>query len=395
MKVSDLRSIFSFRKNPPLPGCDVLFIASPANFSEPQGEGNFISTQLNPFLVEAIAQGYRVHNVLLPGSGSLRRKTNFAVTSFPRIAISSAPGILLSWLCKIFNHSVADKPSLREHFRSYLPTWKEVLLTMKPKILIGIGLREEVLREAKSLGIYSIEVQHGLLTGDWMKKYWPQLVPDVFFVWDEHTAEISNGLGIPARVTGHPYLEISRTTTFGQSASGNLAVVALAYDSPHTADPFGCMPLDLFVLARKIYLEGYELIFRIHPTIAGERPWVTQMLGVWVLLHFPRGAISNPLKSPVTGLAEKASFLITTGSSLAFEFGVLSKVSLVLDDEARIRFRKNLGPPERATYLIPPPGIWPPRLGSSDAYLSTGLVEFTGGDELRDILLNIQTDSSE
>jgi hypothetical protein len=330
--------------------------------------------------------------VLLPGTGSLRRKTNFAVASFPRIPISSAPGILLSWLSKILNHSVTDRPSLREHFRSYLPTWREVLSTMKPKIIIGIGLREEVLREAKSLGIYSVEVQHGLLTGDGMRMYWPKLAPDEFFVWDEHTAEIANGLGIPARVTGHPYLDISRTKTLGQSTAGNLAVVALTYDLPHSADPFGCMPHDLFVLARKIYFEGYELIFRIHPTITGERPWVAKMLGAWVLLHFPRAAISSPLKSPVPGLVEKSSFLITTDSSLAFEFGILSKVSLVLDDKARIRFRKNLGPPERATHLIPPPGIWPPRLESRVAYLSHGLPKFTGGNALREILLNIRTD---
>lgn len=332
---------------------------------------------------------------MLPGTGSLKRKTNFPVNSFPRIAMSSIPGILLSWLRKILNRSVVDKPSLREHFRSNSPAWKEVLSTMKPKILIGIGLREELLMEAKSLGIYSIEIQHGLLTGEWMKEYWPKSVPDKFFVWDEHTAEIANGLGISARVTGHPYLQMSRSEIPGQSSAGNVAVVALSYNSIDSADPFGCLPRDLYFLARKIYSEGYELMFRIHPTLAAEHPWVSSLLRFWTFLHFPRGSISNPFKSGVPQLAERSSLVITTDSSLAYEFAILSKVSIVLDDVARTRFRRHLGSPEMATSLIPEPNIWPPGCGFVSAQLGTGTREFTGHDALHDILLNIRTDSSD
>lgn len=345
--------MFSLRKDEALTQCDVLFVASPANFVERYGN-TFTADKLHPFLTGAESANLLTHTVFLPGNGSFNGRSAFVVRPFPRISAYSALQIFFAWLLPLSKRSVAPKPLLGDHFESFQPSWRDVLLATKPKIVIGIGLREDLLKECKSLDIYSIEVQHGLLSGASMRDlYWPNLVPDMFFVWDEYTAEMASSSGIEATIVGHPYFANPKTQFPHSGQTKKPVAVALAYDSTNSIDPFGSLPFEVWHIAKKLEGEGYRLRFRIHPVMSSERPIVTRLLRFWLRLKFRNFEVDDHKKSSVRQLAARTEFMVTLDSSLAYEFAILGKKAVVIDNEARQRIRKCLGDFDLDRELLP------------------------------------------
>lgn len=385
LNILKLSRAFRLFKVPEMEECDVLFVASPSDFMERKGTV-YTSDKLGTYIEGAKLADFKVGIILLEGTGSLRRPAAFEVHSFPGIPVTFAFAETFAWLKHSFVHRSGPTTSIRDHLRIYLPTWSQVLSVTRPKVVIGIGLRQDLLQAARDLKIPTIEVQHGIASAELMKAYWPELAPDTFFVWDNHTADLSEKAGMKAVVTGHPHLSTSSLESAQNSTCQKAVAIALTYEAEDSVDPFGCFPSEVFAIAKELTRTGYALKFRLHPTLVGEKLVTSILLKVWILLRFPKSKVLNPKRSSVRDFASQTDFLLTRESSLAFEFSLFGRKAIVTNDEARVVFREHLGESFNARNLVPDIGELPPIFEAPNDLLGDCDRSFRGVEALIQIL---------
>lgn len=377
-------------QNPVIPNCDVLFVASPSNFMEPS-EAAYASDKLGPYIEGAQLNNVQFTTMLLPGTGSLGKSLPYRVYPFPRIPASLVFTATMKWVKSTYPGRQWSKPRYTDHLRGHVPKWNQVLTSVRPKLIVGIGLRQDLLQAAKESNIATVEVQHGLATGESMREvYWPDLVPDFFFVWDKHTADMAEKVGIKAIVTGHPYLSTNGLEFERNSHSQRAAAIAVTYEAKDSSDPFGCIPREVFDTAKQLLQEGYKLKFRLHPAFAGEKFFTSVLLRLWIWLHFPNSQIINPKRFTVRDVAMQTDFLLTRDSSLAFEFNLFGRKAVVTSGEARVRFRNHLGESFDAKSLIPDFGRLPPTYESPVDLLASFNRSFIGVEHLLNLVGEIK-----
>lgn len=312
---------------------DVLFIASPSDIVTPSETG-LRSQHLDRFIFTIQQMGLGAVLVLRPNTGRIRGKTSYKVSSFPRLGILRFLGILSRGLMGGGLISGKRLEEVRDKLSASRPDWKMLLQHVSPRIVIGIGLSDDLCKAARELSIPTVEVQHGFFVD--MPPYWQHSLPDYFFAWDYSSAEKATEAGHKGIVAGHPLDHERGPISSAAVRNGKpLCCVALSWDEQDTSDRFGSMSPEVLSAARHLQGLNVTLVVRLHPVM-------TQIsaLNLWrykkeILRLLPNSIIHNPTRISLADTVSLCSFALTHSSSIAFDFAVSGKASIVIEEHAR------------------------------------------------------------
>lgn len=312
---------------------EVLFIASPSDIVTPSATG-LRSQHLDRFIFTIQEMGLRSVLVLRPNTGRIRGKSSYKVSSFPRLGILRFFGILGKGLMGGSLLSKKRLDEVRDKLSASRPGWKVLLQHVSPRIVIGIGLSDDLCKAARELSIPTVEVQHGFFVD--MPAYWKHSLPDYFFAWDYSSAEKATEAGLKGIVAGHPLDHVGDPSRSAAVQNGKkFCCVALSWDEQNTSDRFGSMSPEVLSAARHLQDLNCTLVVRLHPVL-------TQIsaLNLWrykkeIMRLLPNAIIHNPTRVSLADTVSLCSFALTQSSSIAFDFAVYGKASIVLDSDAR------------------------------------------------------------
>lgn len=225
-------------------------------------------------------------------------------------------------------------PELRQAIWSGSPSWDMVLRAVSPKLVIGIGLSDELCKSARALSIQTIEVQHGLFTA--MPEYWRHYLPDYFFCWDTSSAEKASVAGLNSVVAGHPFDSLVELRTSG--VKGNSSVVCcvgLSWGQEGAVDRFGSLSPSVLSAAKGFEASGAKLVLRLHPVMASLPNFKVRRYLREIRKALPEALIHNPFEVSLLESITASSFALTEESSIAFDFALLGKSTIVLNDKVR------------------------------------------------------------
>ena len=313
---------------------DVLFVASLSDITVPSDKG-FLSQYLHPYVLATQSLDLSSIVILRPNtSGRFAKRTAYKITLFPRISNLRLMRKILGAIFygKALLGGVESK--LRGAIRSESPTWDKVLRAVSPKLVIGIGLSDDLCESARALSIQTIEVQHGFFTE--MPKYWKQHLPDYFFCWDTPSAAKASVAGLNSVVAGHPFdtLVASRKSSI-QDSSSVVCCVGLSWDEKGTVDSFGSFSPALLSAAKSLEASGVKLVLRLHPVMSSLSNLKVRRYLREIRNLLPQALIHNPYEVSLLDSIAASSFALTEASSIAFEFALLGKSTVVLNDKAR------------------------------------------------------------
>lgn len=313
---------------------DILFVASLSDITVPSDKG-FLSQYLHPYVLATQSLDLSSIFIVRPNtSGGLAKRTAYKITLFPRI---SNLRLMKTILRAIFYGKAllgGVESELRRAIRSGSPSWDEVLRAVSPKLVIGIGLSDDLCKSARALSIQTIEVQHGFFTE--MPKYWKQYLPDYFFCWDTSSAAKASVAGLNSVVAGHPFdpLVASRELSI-QASSSVVCCVGLSWDENGTVDSFGSFSPSLLSAAKGLEASGAKLVLRLHPVMSSLSNLKVRKYLREIRNLLPQALIHNPYEVSLLDTIAASSFALTESSSIAFDFALLGKSTIVLNDKAR------------------------------------------------------------
>jgi hypothetical protein len=312
---------------------DVLFVASPSDITTPSNQG-LVSQYLHPLYLACQDLGLSSLVLIRPNLGRVSGKSVYRTAPFPRVRLHKILRTLgRSILVGKFRWKILEQ-ELREVVRSESPTWRDVLKGVSPRLVIGIGLPDDLCKSSREAGIPTIEVQHGFFAE--APPYWRDYFPDFFFSWDISSAEKISKVGLRPIVLGHPfeYQELLGANDKGGS-SPLVCCVTLSWGEEGTADRFGSLSPAVLKAARKLQASGVSLLVRIHPVIS-KFHWLKYSLYVNEIRSLlPRAIIHNPMQVPLLKTVSESDFALTEWSSMAFDFALMGKATIVLNKEWR------------------------------------------------------------
>ena len=324
----------------------LVVVCSSTSILTPSAEG-LISDKLDPYIQEAINQGWVVLVVLRGATEKLQGKSPYRVSKFPGISFQKLSlGLIRSVFDSARSMSRLTLETLRLTWRESRGSWEDVFEKLNPDMVIGTGLYEEIIEACQLRSIKAIEVQHGLFSKSNLDTYWPRIFPDIFFTWDMLSAEIAHSKGMYAIVTGHPMAEenwilnrsIELSNKSNQSSVKRLSF-ALSWGETGAADPFFTMTQDLRLKVDQVVELGFTPVFRIHPAFT-DRKLRALLLSIWLKLNWPSSVIEAPRKRGLRETISDCTALISHSSSTTLEFGFAGKKTLVLDERMRSYYRR-------------------------------------------------------
>ncbi len=320
--------------------CEVLFVLSPADIATPSSGGIF-SLQLDGLLQAATGLGMTTGFITRPEDPLPSEKSKYEVFPFP---VFPLPKIILRLLLIslkfVFKrkHGSVSKDDLRSCF---FPSWSSVLARSNPRLVIGIGLPDELCETSRRKGVPSAEVQHGMFDS-FPRHYWSSNPPDYFLAWDSVSAKKARASHIASTVIGHP-LALPPQIDYKDGGATPLGCVALSWDWPGGAlDKRGSISPALAEASKWLQDFGYKLILRPHPVLATLPNFQWKRYVRTIRRIIPGSEVFNPLEWSWPEMIARCDFLLTHDSSSAFEFGIASKPSVVLDETARTQIQLSL-----------------------------------------------------
>lgn len=315
------------------PNHDVLFVASPSDITTPSEQG-LISLYLHPLYLACQDLGLSSLVVLHPNVGKMSEKSLYQIESFPRIKL---PRILRATSLAILRGRFWWKSleqELREVVRNESPSWRDVLFSISPKLVIGIGLTDDICKAAHDAQIPTIEVQHGFFVE--MPRYWQRYFPDYFLSWDPESQGKAVAAGLESIVGGHPFDFVDSVSSGRVTLnSPPVCCVTISWDERETADSFGSMTHGVLKAAKEFQSTGVTLVIRLHPVMA-QLPWRKAKRYVKALKKLLPGAIiENPRKVALLDSIIACDFGLTESSSTAIDFALLGKATVVINEKAR------------------------------------------------------------
>lgn len=171
-----------------------IVVCSKANFYGQSGE-----LQNSPLLISALKQFKLVasdlHLIILRSS---MKRYILTLVKNPYLALN----VLLIILFKTPRKSMAMGKIKYLIQAKQVVEWEKILLRIKPKQIIGIGLPRPLIIAAKLMNIPSIEVQHGILTANTIEFYWNfsynniDCKPNAILGWDVFFKDLVEDYGI-------------------------------------------------------------------------------------------------------------------------------------------------------------------------------------------------------
>jgi hypothetical protein len=312
---------------------EVLYVASPCDISMPS-ENGLVSQYLQPFHQSIERMGFTSVTVLRPNTGPFRGVSRYRIHRFPRIRNRRLVGVLFRSFPSRYMSSRDIWREIRQKVRVNSPHWSDLLEQVRPKLVIGIGLTDEICEAARQASIPTIEVQHGFF--EETLPYWKKTLPDYFFCWDDLSAEKAKAAGLRAVVSGHPFEHlVGSNSKISKTSRGTVCCVCLSWGDTNSVDKFGSLSPAVFDWAKEIQASGVELVLRLHPVMSRMSLLESKRYAAELRRLIPGSKIQNPANVSLPQAISACDFALTESSSTAFDFALLGKTTLVAHDKAR------------------------------------------------------------
>ena len=329
---------------------DVVFVASTADFQRDYYD-NYVPDKLELWRQKVAALKINSMLVLMPFSKTSGKVIPKDALFIERLIIKPLSdknksfgllSVVKEWR---FNASAKRLP-LSSYIHSQV--WYNFLNGVKPKVLIGIGLTDVILKICGELGIKTIEVQHGIFSEGDPAKWWEysnrggRYGPDLFFTWDDHYSNIAATLRINSHTIGYPFefqhLHLTRPTLQNVGSDYRpVVVVTLSCRLPQGIDPWGMIDKNMDISILKLLNHGILVRLRLHPAL---RDGVIRRARIsnWLTKRYQNSEIIFPKDESILRSLYSGDVHLTVASSTVLEASYLGVPTLIL----------------QAAYLAPP-----------------------------------------
>lgn len=217
-----------------------------------------------------------------------------------------------------------------------LAFYGRLLDKVKPRIVVGVGLKPPLCSAATRRGIPTVELQHGLLAPSNIGAYWPSGLiegsyPDLLLTWDDFYTDAVTQHGIPARSVGYPSLLGEFAADDGDRTQELGILVTLQHRLPSAADPFGTVGSGLYKSLKHLSeRRDVRLIIRLHP-VSEKSPAVADLVD-WLTMEFPTAEVLPASSSYVLQDLARSDLHVTFYSSTCFEAALMGVPSVQVAD---------------------------------------------------------------
>lgn len=231
-----------------------------------------------------------------------------------------------------------------------IKAFKKILKKIKPKIIIAINPSPELCIAAKELGIWTADIQHGIIAPgnyyDFEKRSRinQQGWPDVILCWDQYSMDfVTSNIGdyVQAKVIGHPALasKASKKLFTGSNEPGYkmailLTTIAFCPES-HTHDSnFKNIGIQKSMIDFiKAYGSAYDWHIRLHPALMmNSKTKIYKQLSI-IFEDHPNVTWDVPSNGTFLSALEKCSAHITFNSASAREAAIRGIRTAILDTD--------------------------------------------------------------
>ncbi len=309
----------------------ILFVISPGDINSPSYLGRYPDKVYSLYEI-AINLGYRSEIVFHPWVA--RDKVSNTV---PIIRVESIFRNLFTALKLHFRPEEFSKTDkMCEWWKSsgalekiQYCVWRNFLDRTNPKVVFGIGIREdEVLAcNARSIPIY--EVMHGTFTENdlplrrFSRGETRTVEVDMFLTWDSHYSKVFETLRVPTKVIGHPNKSYLGVKTSTSKTLEKKVLVTLSWGVEKSIDPYGILESDLAMVLSQLVSRSFSLIFRLHPVTAEKHKKSKDSIRAWFQLNFPDSIVSFPENTSLLEDLLSVDLHVTHESSAFYEAGLL------------------------------------------------------------------------
>jgi hypothetical protein len=359
---------------------DIVFVASASDFQRSY-DGNYVPDKLELWRREVASLKLNTVFVLMPFSNASGKATPIDVLSIECLVLSSLTHkkrflgllyVIKAWRLK----NITTPLPLSAYLHSQI--WLNFLTRVKPKLVIGIGLTDNILEVCGVLGIKTIEVQHGIFSEIELRRWWRyssngiNYGPDLFVTWDEHYSNIAATLNIKSLTVGYPHRFQSidanhKGVSRLEKPSKPIVVVTLSCRLPGGIGPWGMIDKNMDISILKLLSLGILVRLRLHPVVEGgaiRRACISR----WLTRRYQNSEVIFPKNESILRTLNNANVHLTIASSTALEASYMGVPTLILE----------------AAYLIPPAVHLPLESGSflPQNLLSLGIIKTTSKDSL-------------
>ena len=189
--------------------------------------------------------------------------------------------------------------------------WMLVLRIKRVDFVLGPNLTAQQIIAARSLGIATIEIQHGLLNESWYRDHWVSYSPDYLACWGNTNFSLLNELGVSPVVI--PYPPLYSEPPSGNGSRGRQLLVALGWGSDSSVDGLGAMSQEMFQALEKQLSRVDNVVIRVHPVFPRKQ---LGRLKTFLRSNFPKARIEySSARSAGQSILESA-VVIAEGTTL-------------------------------------------------------------------------------
>jgi len=246
-----------------------IVIVSRSNFQD-QRAGEFFVNKLDHVLQRLRQQEKNVHvmshlesprlpkRISYPGSEQHRSLRRFLVLILATLSIYISQ--------HVFRFDLRLSALRQSWLAARTATWQEIFRREGALAVLGIGLTESEILAASTLGIPTMELQHGMFFDSDIHAYWPTSTPTHFALWGVGEQDFVPGFGMDVVMIPPPQRE-----GIQDWPRSNSLLVPLSNGTRSNEPFFGCLPdgLDFLIEGKPDPLEG--VVFRAHPLFSKRR----------------------------------------------------------------------------------------------------------------------------
>lgn len=124
---------------------------------------------------------------------------NLGVKDWIFLTKSVAKSLVRLQFSVLADSPISFMPFLRRLWaESRLDFWRHKFVDISARAVFGIGLTAQEVAAARTVGISTFEIQHGVFERRAVNLYWPNERPDYFCLWPTSNPELLEGTGIEA-----------------------------------------------------------------------------------------------------------------------------------------------------------------------------------------------------
>lgn len=211
--------------------------------------------------------------------------------------------------------------------------WILILRIRRFDFIVGSNLTVQQITASKSLGVKTIEIQHGLLNESWYRSNWAHFYPDYLACWSNTSLSLLSDLGVlPVQI---PYPPIQSNLRGKDSPPRRDLLVALGWGRSSSIDGLGAMSEEMFNVLRNQQLLADSVVIRIHPVFPRRE---VRRLKTFLRSHFPSAKIEYSSTKSAGQSVLEAQIIIVEGSTLV-EALLADKTLICCSTETYVRAR--------------------------------------------------------